>query len=109
MSELKNKKVLLVDDDLDLLEQHKLLFQSKGYEVVTADNSKEGFEIFKKEKPDAAVIDLIMEQHDSGFILCYKIKKDEHGKKLFLFLCLLQLLMIPGINSARQLMKRKSG
>lgn len=86
MNELKNKKVLLVDDDLDLLEQHKLLFQSKGYQVVTADNSKEGFEVFKREKPDAAVIDLIMEQHDSGFILCYKIKKDEYGKNIPVFM-----------------------
>lgn len=86
MSELKNKKILLVDDDLDLLEQHKLLFESKGYLVVTADNSKDGFDLFKKEKPDAAVIDLIMEQHDSGFILCYKIKKEEHGKNIPVFM-----------------------
>jgi DNA-binding response OmpR family regulator len=86
MSELKNKKILLVDDDLDLLEQHKLLFESKGYLVLTADNSKDGFDLFKKEKPDAAVIDLIMEQHDSGFILCYKIKKEEHGKNIPVFM-----------------------
>ncbi|MFO7524675.1 MAG: response regulator [Ignavibacteriaceae bacterium] len=86
MTELKNKKVLLVDDDLDLLEQHKLLFESRGYNVVTADNSKDGFEMFRKEKPDAAVIDLIMEEHDSGFILCYKIKKDDHGKTIPVFM-----------------------
>lgn len=86
MNEVKTKKILLVDDDLDLLEQHKLLFESKGYQVVFADNAKDGFEVYKKEKPDAAVIDLIMEQHDSGFILCYKIKKDEHGKNIPVFM-----------------------
>lgn len=86
MSELeKKKKILLVDDDLDLLEQHKVLFESRGYNVVTADNSKKGWDLFKSEKPYAAVIDLIMEEHDAGFILSYKIKKDSYGKTIPVF------------------------
>ena len=80
------KKILLVDDDLDLLEQNKLLIESKGYEVVTANSGKEGWEVFKKSKPDACVVDLIMEEHDSGFILCYRIKKDEYGKNVPVFI-----------------------
>ena len=80
------KKILLVDDDLDLLEQNKLLIESKGYEVITANSGKEGFEVFKKTKPDACVVDLIMEEHDSGFILCYRIKNDEHGKSIPVFI-----------------------
>lgn len=77
-----DKKILLVDDDLDLLEQNKILLESKGFNVVTAEGSKKGWEVFKQEKPDAAILDLIMEEHDSGFILSYKIKKDEHGKNI---------------------------
>jgi CheY-like chemotaxis protein len=80
------KKILLVDDDLDLLEQNKLLIESKGYEVIIANSGKEGFETFKKVKPDACVVDLIMEEHDSGFILCYRIKKDDHGKNIPVFI-----------------------
>lgn len=80
------KKILLVDDDLDLLEQNKILIESKGYEVITANSSKEGWEIFRKTKPDACVIDLIMEEYDSGFILCHRIKKDEHGKDIPVFI-----------------------
>ena len=80
------KKILLVDDDLDLLEQNKLLIESKGYEVITAHSGKEGYETFKEVKPDACVVDLIMEEHDSGFILCYRIKKDEHGKNIPVFI-----------------------
>lgn len=76
------KKLLLVDDDLDLLEQNKMLLEAKGFEVITAESAKEGFELFQVEKPDAAIVDLIMEEHDSGFVLCYKIKKTEHGKKI---------------------------
>lgn len=82
----KKKKILLVDDDIDLLEQNKVLFESKGYEVKTASSSAEGWEVFKKTKPDAAVIDLIMEEYDSGFVLCHRIKKDEHGKNIPVFI-----------------------
>ena len=85
MSEKEKRRILLVDDDLDLLEQHKVLFESRGYNVVTADNSKKGWDLFKVEKPYAAVIDLIMEEHDAGFILSYKIKKDSYGKTIPVF------------------------
>ncbi|MDF1611395.1 response regulator [Stygiobacter electus] len=80
------KKILLVDDDADLLEQNKLLLESKGFQVITAENSKDGMKLFYKELPDAAILDLMMEQMDSGFILSYKIKKTEHGKKIPVFI-----------------------
>lgn len=86
MIENKYKKILLVDDDIDLLDQNKLLLESKGFTIVTAENGEDGFKVFQKEKPDAAIIDLIMEQMDSGFILSYKIKKTEHGKKIPVFI-----------------------
>lgn len=82
----KVKKILLVDDDIDLLEQHKLLLETKGFSIITADNIEDGFNLFKKEKPDAAILDLIMEQHDDGFILCHKIKRDSYGKNIPVFI-----------------------
>ena len=83
---MEPRKILLVDDDLDLLEQNKILLEAKGYKVVTADNMKSAWETFQSEKPDAAVLDLIMEQHDAGFILAHKIKKDPYGKNIPVFL-----------------------
>ncbi|MCU7496276.1 MAG: response regulator [Ignavibacteria bacterium] len=82
----KVKKILLVDDDIDLLEQNKIMLESKGYKVVTAENVEDGWNQFKKEKPEAAIVDLIMEEHDSGFILCHRIKKDSYGKTIPVFL-----------------------
>ncbi len=78
----KVKKILLVDDDIDLLEQHKTILEAKGFKIVTAENVEDGWNVFKKEKPDAAVIDLIMEEHDSGFVLCHRIKRDPNGKNI---------------------------
>jgi CheY-like chemotaxis protein len=85
MSSQEMKKILLVDDDLDLLDQNRIILEARGFEVVTAESAKEGWEVFKSEKPDIAVLDLIMEEHDSGFILSYKIKKDEYGKNIPVF------------------------
>ncbi len=78
----EKKKILLVDDDADLLEQSRVQIEGKGYEVITAESSGEGWDKFKAEKPDAAVIDLMMEEHDSGFVLSYKIKRDSYGKNI---------------------------
>lgn len=78
----KVKKVLLVDDDIDLLEQNKTLLELKGVEVFTAESVKEGLEKYEEVKPDAAIIDLIMEEHDSGFVLCHKLKKIDIGKNI---------------------------
>ncbi len=82
----KIQKVLLVDDDIDLLEQNKMLLESKGFEVVTAESAVEGFETFKKIDPDACIVDLIMEEHDSGFVLVHRIKGTDHGKKIPVFI-----------------------
>lgn len=83
---MEKQKILLVDDDPDILEQTKIQLESKGYEVIIAESGKEGFEKFKKEKPAAAIVDLIMEEHDSGFILCYKIKQEKYGKNIPVFI-----------------------
>jgi two-component system alkaline phosphatase synthesis response regulator PhoP len=82
----QKKKILLIDDDPDLLEGYKILLESKGYEVISAEDSVKGWKTFQQAKPDAAIIDLIMEEHDSGFILSHKIKADAYGKNIPVFL-----------------------
>jgi two-component system, OmpR family, response regulator len=69
------KKILIVDDDMDYLLQTKMSVESFGFDVVTAENEQEAEEIISKMKPDLAILDLMMEKEDSGFILCYKMKK----------------------------------
>lgn len=69
------KNILIVDDDVDFLFQTKLKVESFGFDVITAENQKEAEVFLENHKPDLAIIDLMMENEDSGFILSYRMKK----------------------------------
>lgn len=71
----KNITVLIVDDDSDYLFQTVTALEKKGYNIITALSQREAEDIMDSVKPDIAIFDLMMEQEDSGFILCYKMKK----------------------------------
>jgi DNA-binding response OmpR family regulator len=61
------KKILVVDDDIDMLEQVALILKAEGYQVIKAQGQKEGEEALLTTIPDLAVLDLMMENMDSGF------------------------------------------
>ncbi len=73
--EFKGKKALVVDDDQDFLEQTSMIMQSLGFETISADSQKKAEELIQSTSFDIAVLDLMLENHDSGFILSYKLKK----------------------------------
>ncbi len=75
MKTVNRKKVLIVDDDIDSLNQLSMYMQNMGFEVVSADSEKEGEQLINQHKPDLAIFDLMMDNKDSGFILSYKFKK----------------------------------
>ncbi len=74
-------KVLMVDDDADLLAVFVPVLEKAGYQVELAYNSSEGLEKFKSFKPDVVFVDLAMEHFDSGFVLCHKIKDLPEGRQ----------------------------
>jgi two-component system, OmpR family, response regulator len=69
------KTILIVDDDQDYLYLMKARVESFGFLTILAESQKEAEEVLEKTKPDLAILDLMMENEDSGFILCYKMKK----------------------------------
>jgi two-component system, OmpR family, response regulator len=73
--EKKKKTILLADDDPDVIFQMKHHLEGWGYEVVAVDSREEAERYLQNECPDLAIIDLMMEEEDSGFILSYRIKK----------------------------------
>jgi len=69
------KKALVVDDDEDFLFQEKKALEALGYSVETAGGRMEAMAKLENYKPDLALIDLMMEEKDSGFVLAHHIKK----------------------------------
>lgn len=69
-----DKKILMVDDDTDLLNIYKPVLEKEGYNVEIAHDSAEGLEKYKAFKPNVVIVDLAMEHFDSGFVLCHRIK-----------------------------------
>ncbi|MCK5785167.1 MAG: response regulator [Candidatus Sabulitectum sp.] len=66
--------VLCVDDDVDMLDALKILVESFGYSFVSASSAEEGLKMFKSEKPDLVMADLMMEEVDSGTGLAKDLK-----------------------------------
>jgi len=71
----EQKKILVVDDDIDMLEQVAMVLKAEGYLVIQAQGQKEGEEALLSTIPDLAVLDLMMENMDSGFVLCHHVKR----------------------------------
>jgi two-component system alkaline phosphatase synthesis response regulator PhoP len=68
-------KILIVDDDPDLVEAVSIILESKGYEVSVAYGGIEGLEKAKTENPDLIVLDVMMPDKD-GYVVCKELKED---------------------------------
>jgi len=72
---VRKKTVLLVDDDPDFVEQMRVQLQSLDFHVLPAASRAEAERILAEARPDLAVLDLMMEKMDDGFVLSREIKK----------------------------------
>lgn len=72
--EYEGKLALLVDDDEDFLAQMKVQIESLGFKTATADSQGAAEALLRDISPDLAIIDLMMENLDAGFVLSYEIK-----------------------------------
>jgi len=69
------RTALLVDDDPDCLLQVRSYLETLGFQVREGGSQAEGEALIAQGRPDLAVFDLMMEHHDSGFILAHRLKK----------------------------------
>jgi DNA-binding response OmpR family regulator len=77
-----SKKIMIIDDDIDLVEAMRITLESDGYEVIDAQEGQKGLEILKNEKPDLLILDVMMGTLDEGFHLAYQIRNDDAVKEI---------------------------
>jgi DNA-binding response OmpR family regulator len=72
-------KILVVDDDPDILEAISMILESQGYNVITSRDGVEGLANLKAEKPDMMILDLLMPKMD-GFAVCKELQDPRWAK-----------------------------
>jgi two-component system alkaline phosphatase synthesis response regulator PhoP len=74
-------KILVVDDEPDMVEMIKAALESAAHQVVCAYDGQEGVEKARREKPDAIILDIMMPEKD-GFVACKELKGDPTCKDI---------------------------
>src|SRR4249920_685427 len=62
-------KILIIDDEQGIRDLLDTLLRRKGYDVVVAENGREGLKVFRRERPDVVVLDLMMPGMDGLTVL----------------------------------------
>ncbi len=71
------KKILIIDDDIDLVEVLRLTLEKNGYEVIDAQNGTRGYLLVEREKPDLVILDVMMATWDEGFEVVQKVRSNQ--------------------------------
>ena len=87
-------KILVVDDDPDLVESVTTILESKNHEVLQAYGGVEGLSKAKKERPDAIILDVMMPDKD-GYEVCSELKADPDYRDIPILLLTAVVSQIP--------------
>ena len=77
-----NAKIMIVDDDPDFIDVVNTILENEQYTVVTAGDKTEGMEKIRAEKPDLAILDVMMNAWQDGFEMSRQLKKDTRFKNM---------------------------
>ena len=75
------KKILVVDDEPDIVKVVQLRLKASGYDVITANDGEEGLKKVKEERPDLVVLDVMMPKLD-GYKVCRLLKFDSRYRAI---------------------------
>jgi DNA-binding response OmpR family regulator len=76
------KRVLLVDDDKDLVRSLKVVFEANGFEVATAHNGTDALSCVAANRPDIIVLDVMMDTDAEGFTVAYRLESDPATRRV---------------------------
>jgi DNA-binding response OmpR family regulator len=68
------KRILLVDDDNEIIESMRVVLEAKGYDILVARDGNQGLAMAEKEDPDLVILDMMMPKR-SGFLVLEKLRK----------------------------------
>lgn len=88
---MQKAKIVVVDDDQDIRDSVASMLETQGYDVITAKDRPEGMEKIKAEKPDLAVLDVMMDSSSDGFEMSRELKKNPELKDM-------PILLLTGVN-----------
>jgi DNA-binding response OmpR family regulator len=74
-------RILVVDDEIQLITMVQMRLEANGYEVITANDGQEGLEKAKTENPDLIMLDVMMPKMD-GYKVCGLLKNDARYSKI---------------------------
>ena len=78
----RNKRILLVDDDPEIVESMRTVLEAKGYDVMVARDGNQGLALAEREMPDLLILDMMMPKK-SGFLVLERLKgKDAKTRKM---------------------------
>ncbi len=77
-------RILYVDDDQDFLDGMRAVLEAGGYRMLEAHSAEEGIGVFRREAPDAVLVDLMMEEIDSGTHFVKALKLEGASVPVFL-------------------------
>lgn len=75
------KKILIIDDEVDLVELVKIRLEAHDYYVMPLYTSTRALEVTKREKPDLVLLDVMMPDKD-GYEVCRELKLDKETSKI---------------------------
>jgi DNA-binding response OmpR family regulator len=78
------KKILVIDDDVDITDSLKAILSANNFDAYTASDGKDGLAAVDSFKPDLVLCDMMMEQVDAGSKVAHEIRKKD--KKLPIYL-----------------------
>ena len=70
------KRILLVDDDIEIIESIKIALQAKGYEILIARDGNQGLAMAERENPSLVILDMMMPKR-SGFLVLEKLRRTQ--------------------------------
>ena|SRR3990170_2122710 len=95
-------KILVIDDDPDILLSARLCLEKAGHKVDEAKNGREGLEKIKADRPDLVILDVMMDTSTEGFQLALRLRNPDPTSELAAYRDL-PILMLTAIHSTTPL------